>query len=391
MAWPRPEPGQHPMMRIALDAGILRAPRTGIGQYVAELGRALQMRDDLQLELFTGWGWQRDLPDAAMPGYSRLSRLVKCVVPNAYALRRALEQQRFNAGVRHLRPQLLHAPSLWPLAFDGPMVMTLHDLTHVHYPQTQPADRLREIERQVPGALQRAARILVDSQFVADEAVRVYGIPAERVAVAPLAAAAHFHPRSAVQLEPLLQPFGLNAQGYLLCVGTLEPRKNLQLAIDGYLALPAALRERFPLVIAGMPGWGAAQLQASLRRALSSGQVRLLGYQPDQQLAGLLAGARLLLFPSLYEGFGLPVLEAMASGTPVVLSRRAALPEVAGDAGLYIEPEDANGCAMALRQMLEDEVAWQTRRAAGLARASAFSWARCAGITARTYREALNS
>ncbi len=376
-------------MRVALDAGILRAPRTGIGQYVAELARALQARDDLQLELFTGWGWQRELPTAPLPGYSRLAGLVKQLVPQAYALRRQIEQQRFNSGVRRLRPQLYHAPSLWPFEFDGPMVMTLHDLTHVHYPQTQPADRLREIERHVQGGLQRAARVLVDSHFIAGEVARHYGIAAQKLVVAPLAASGQFHPRSTQQLAGVLRPLDLQARQYLLCIGTLEPRKNLQLAIDGYLALPAALRQRFPLLIAGMPGWGADQLQASLQRALASGQVRLLGYQSDPVLAALLAGARLLLFPSLYEGFGLPVLEAMASGTPVVLSRRASLPEVAGDAGLYIEPEDAPGCATALRQLLEDEEDWRVRRNAGLARARQYSWANCAQITATTYREVL--
>lgn len=376
-------------MRIALNASILRAPRTGIGHYVAELAAALQTESDIELELFDGWRWRVDVPAAAQPGYSRLSGVIKRLVPNAYALRRHLLQARFEQGGRRLRPALYHEPSLWPLQFDGPMIMTLHDLTHVHYPHTQPADRLREIECQMASGLERAARVMTDSQFIADEVVRHYGLPADKLVVAPLGHAPRFHPRSTDQLAATLNAFGLRERGYLICVGTLEPRKNLQLAIDGYLAMPEALRRRYPLLIAGMPGWGGEQLKSSLRNALASGQVRLLGYQPDQTLAELLAGARLLLFPSLYEGFGLPVLEAMASGTPVVLSNRASLPEVAGDAGLYIEPEDAQGCASALQHMIEDEADWQSRREAGLLRANDFTWTRCARITAATYRELL--
>lgn len=375
---------------VALNASILRAPRTGIGHYVAELAAALQAGSDIELELFDGWRWRGDVPTAAQPGYSRLSAVVKRL-PNAYTLRRHLQQARFEQGCRRLRPALYHEPSLWPFEFDGPMLMTLHDLTHVHYPHTQPADRLREIERQVGRGLERATRVLTDSQFIADEVSHHYGVPPEKLVVAPLGHAPRFYPRSQEQLATTLSSFGLQARRYLICVGTLEPRKNLQLAIDGYLALPEALRRCYPLLIAGMPGWGGEQLQSSLQRALASDQVRLLGYQPDQALAELLAGARLLLFPSLYEGFGLPVLEAMASGTPVILSRRASLPEVAGAAGLYIEPDDAQGCTQALQHLIEDELDWQARRELGLARAQDFTWTRCAQITARVYRQAMDS
>lgn len=378
-------------MRIALNASILRAPRTGIGQYVAELAGALGEVDGLELELFDGWDWGGELPAAPLPGYSKLSGLAKRVLPNAYRLRRAVQQRRFDRGARQLRPTLYHEPSLWPFEFDGPMVMTLHDLAHVHFPETLPTDRLREIERQIDGGLARASKVMVDSQFIANEVTHHYGISADRLVVAPLGHSGRFRPRSAEQLGVALESHGLQPRQYLLCIGTLEPRKNLQLAIDGYLALPEALRRRYPLLIAGMPGWRHAQLQDSLQRALSSGQVRLLGYQRDDALAELLAGARLLLFPSLYEGFGLPVLEAMASGTPVVLSRRAALPEVAGGAGVYIDPEDVQGCASALRHLLEDEAYWQVCRSAGLARAQEFSWTRCAQITAATYRELVGS
>jgi O-antigen biosynthesis alpha-1,3-rhamnosyltransferase len=377
-------------MRVALNVSILRAPRTGIGHYVAELCEALRGEDGLELELYGGWNWGGELPSAPMPGYSRLSNLIKDWVPQAYRLRRAVEQLGFSRGVRRLRPALYHEPSLWPFEFDGPMLMTLHDLAHVHYPHTQPADRLREIERHVQAGLQRATSVLVDSQFVADEARRHYGIAAEKLVVAPLGYAERFRPRTDEDLAPLLATMGLLPRQYLLCVGTLEPRKNLELALSGYMALPEAIRNRHPLLLAGMSGWHTERLQGCLRMALSTGQVRLLGYQPDEQLAELLAGARMLLFPSLYEGFGLPVLEAMASGTPVVLGRNSALPGVAGEAGCYIEDPDPQVYAHAIRQLIEDQPLWQRLREAGLERARLFSWRRCAQITAGVYREVIS-
>lgn len=375
--------------RIVLNAGILRAPRTGIGQYLAELANELSKQDDLQLQFFTGWGWSEQLPDTPMPGYSRWSNLIKRWVPGAYPLRRALEQQRFTQGLRKQPASLYHDPSLWPFEFDGPMVMTLHDLTHLHYPHTQPADRIIEIERHTASAVQRAARILVDSEFIAAEVIKHYGLAKDKLVVAPLGCSERFKPRVAEALLEPLQSFGLSPGQYLLCVGTLEPRKNLQLALSAHQRLPEPVRKRYPLVIAGMAGWLPDSYSESLQQALSGGYAHMLGYLPDALLAQIVSGARVLIFPSLYEGFGLPVLEAMSSGVPVVLSRRASLPEVAGGAGSYVDVDDATACAEIITQLLEDQQLWQAKRDAGLKRAQQFSWQRCAAITADAYRQVM--
>ncbi|MDR9751154.1 glycosyltransferase family 1 protein [Pseudomonas sp. SZMC_28357] len=372
-------------MRIALNARILQAPRTGIGQYVAELACALSREPDIELSLFHGWGWSEALPPAAMPGYSRLSPLLR-QIPGAYQARRWIEQKRFDQrGARSV--DLYHEPSLWPLAFDGPTVITLHDLTHLHYPETQPPARLREIERRVAHGVEQAQLILTDSQFIANEARVYFGLPAERFVVAPLGVAARFHPRSAQDIDGVLKAHAVEAGEYFLCVGTLEPRKNLSLALQAHAQLPESLRQRYPLLIVGMAGWQREQLSDELSIALASGHVCLLGYLPDEQLAQLLSGARALIFPSLYEGFGLPVLEAMASGVPVITSRRSAMPEVAGEAGNYIEPWDVDGLREAMLRLIDDSRHWQACREAGLLQAGMFSWERCARETASAYRK----
>ncbi|MCU1748143.1 glycosyltransferase family 4 protein [Pseudomonas sp. 6D_7.1_Bac1] len=374
-------------MRIALNARILQVPRTGIGHYLAELVSALTHEPGLELSLFHGRGWSSSLPTAVMPGYSRLTPFLR-QIPGAYQARRWLEQRRFDRG-RSAAIDLYHEPSLWPFAFKGPTVITLHDLTHLHYPSTQPAARLREIERRLGQGVQQARLILTDSQFVADEAQRYFGLGPERFVVAPLGVAARFHPRTHESLQQALHPHGVNPQGYFLCVGTLEPRKNLSLALRAHTQLPLALRQRFPLLVVGMAGWRGNPLGDDLHKALAAGHVRLLGYLPDEQVAQLLAGARALVFPSVYEGFGLPVLEAMASGTPVILTRRSAMPEVAGAAGNYIEPDDVHGLCEAMSRLADDEAHWQVCREAGLQRAKLFSWGRCAKLTVRAYRQAL--
>lgn len=375
-------------MRVALNARILQAPRTGIGQYVAALTGALQEQAGLDLELFLGSSWGTDLPSAPLPGYTRKASLAKRV-PGAYRIRRWLEQSSFDRGLRLRQVDLYHEPTLWPLEFDGPMVMTLHDLTHVHYPQTQPADRLVEIERHVGRAVERAQAVLTDSEHVAGEVRRHFGLSEDQVSVAPLGCAARFHPRPYQALERTLNELGVVAGQYLICVGTLEPRKNLGLALRAHALLPAGLRKKLPLVIVGMPGWRVEQLSDTLKVALAEGQVKVLGYQSDAVLADLLAGARALLFPSLYEGFGLPVLEAMASGVPVVLTRTSSLPEVAGEAGVYVDAQDPQGMSVAIQRLMEDETLWQRCRTLGLERAKAFSWQRCAQITSDVYRKVL--
>lgn len=374
-------------MRIALNARILQAPRTGIGHYVAELVGALASEPDVELSLFHGWGWSSSLPEAAMPGYSRLTPLLR-QIPGAYQARRWLTQKRFDKG-RSLAIDLYHEPSLWPLSFDGPTVITLHDLTHLHYPETQPPARLREIERRLADGVQQAQLILTDSQYIADEAQAYFALPAERFVVAPLGVAARFHPREPKVIDAVLKAHGVEAREYFLCVGTLEPRKNLTLALRAHAQLPQVLRQRFPLLIVGMAGWQREQFSDELHQALATGHVCLLGYLPDEHVAQLLAGARALIFPSRYEGFGLPVLEAMASGTPVILTRRSAMPEVAGVAGNYIEPDDPDGLRDAMHRLIDDQAYWQACSDAGLQQARIFSWERCAKATARAYRQAM--
>lgn len=373
-------------MRVALDVSILLAPRTGIGEYALQLARALSADPDLELALFDGLGWRADIPSAPRPGYGRISRVVKAAVPGAYSMRRQLMQWRFTKGVQRLQPQVYHQPSLWPLRFDGPTIMTLHDLTHIHYPTTQPRDRLREIERRLPDSLQRAHRVLVDSQFIADEVVQHYGVPSSKLQVAPLGYAARFHPRSEDQLRSRLASYQLTMRGYYLCLGTLEPRKNLGLAIIAYLGLPDSIRQRMPLIIIGGSGWGENQLTQIPPEALTRGQIRLLGYLDEDCVAELLAGAHALLFPSRYEGFGLPVLEAMASGTPVIASNCAAIPEVAGNAASLTDPKDVDGWREHMRELLEDNLLHATLVEQGIRRARQFSWERCAQITLDTYK-----
>ncbi|AIY42846.1 Glycosyltransferase [Collimonas arenae] len=377
-------------LTIALNSKILLAPRTGIGNYVAELAQALQQDSELDMQYFYGARWRPALATASMPEYARWSGVAKRL-PAAYMMRRALEQLCFNRGVRRIAPDVYHEPTLWPLNFSGPTVMTVHDLTHIHYPQTQPKDRLKEIERRLPSAVARASRILVDSEFIGTEVKRQFNLPAEKVVLAPLACSAIFRPRNEPELALRLKKLGLTYRGFVLSVGTLEPRKNLALTLKAHARLPQSLRARFPLLVVGMAGWQAEAWSGALAQAVSAGYVRLAGYLDQADLACVTAAARIMVFPSLYEGFGLPLLESMASGTPVIASDCASLSEVGGTAGTYVGPQDEVALTEQMRRLMEDDGYWTERRSAGLARSQDFSWEKCAAITAGVYRQVAHS
>jgi glycosyltransferase involved in cell wall biosynthesis len=188
-----------------------------------------------------------------------------------------------------------------------------------------------------------------------------------------------------------LSSHGLLHGQYLLAVGTLEPRKNLQVALQAFMQLPAALRQRYPLVIVGMKGWHTSALQEQLAPLVRAGEVRQLGYLSRDDLATIIAGALTLIYPSIYEGFGLPPLEAMACGVPVITSKVSSLPEVVGNTGLLIDPHDAEALAQAIQTLVLDADLRRDLSLKALARSREFTWDRCMAQTVDAYRHVLHN
>jgi len=317
--------------------------------------------------------------------------LVKRLLPDPYGLTRAIQQIRFTQGVGDFKPELYHEPSFLPFRYAGPTVVTVHDLSPIRYPDTHPKGRIKELEKRLPAAIASAAAVIVDSDFVRREVIGHFGVNPDRVTAIHLGVSGEFRPRAAPDVAPVLEKHGLRHRGYVLAVGTLEPRKNLRHAIDAHATLPERARRNYPLVIAGMKGWLAGELEARIRAAEERGEVRWLGYVPPPDLPLLYAGAQLFVYPSLYEGFGLPVLEAMASGVPVITSNQASLPEVAGDAGIMVDPRDGGALREAMLRLIEDEKEVRRRVELGHAQAARFTWRTCAENTLAVYREALQA
>jgi glycosyltransferase involved in cell wall biosynthesis len=381
-------------LRVVCNATPLLSPLTGIGNYIVELGAALAATGEVDAYAFYGFRWRHEVPQppprgARSPARRRLRDAVKPFVPWKRELREAQQQWMFARGLRRHGIALYHEPNFIPLRYDVPVVTTVHDLSAFHYPETHPADRVRWLARGLPVALARSAQILVDSDFVRGEVIAEFGVDPARIHTAHLGVAPAFHPRDAAATAATMAALGLVHGRYVLTVGTIEPRKNVAHVLAAYARLRADVRDRHPLVVAGAKGWRAADLERELRGLADRGRIRFLGFVPGDTLPDLYAGAAAFVFPSLYEGFGLPPLEAMASGVPVVTSGRASLAEVVGDAGLVLDPDDSAGTAQMLAALLGDPAQRARLAGLGIARAADFTWAACAAATLGVYRRAL--
>jgi alpha-1,3-rhamnosyl/mannosyltransferase len=380
-------------MNIIVNATPLLAPITGIGQYIRQLFSAMNALPEAQLHVCYGLRCETGmrLPSQnAVRSMQGAYGLARRLLPNPRALKAFVESAAFRYHARRMPAgSLYHEPNFLPQPFDGPTVMTVFDLSCFDHPEAHPAERVRLMERGFPDALKRADQIIVISEASGAALRRWFNVDAARITNTYLAADPRFQPQSAAMLTPDLARLGLLPGCYVLSVGTLEPRKNLNTLFAAYAGLPAALRQRYPLVVAGMSGWKTEGLMKSAAELIRCGELRLLGYVADELIPPLYAGAAAFAYPSRYEGFGLPALEAMASGVPVITGNLTSLPEVVGDAGIMVDPDDVDGLRDSLRQLLEDRAYAEDLGRRGLARAGTFSWARCARETFSVYEKVM--
>ncbi|WP_371814609.1 glycosyltransferase family 4 protein [Niveibacterium sp. COAC-50] len=290
--------------------------------------------------------------------------------------------------LRRSRGFVFHSPNYYLPPHDGPCVATFHDLSIFKWPEYHPVERVRYMQKELPVALARAQMLIVDSAYTRAELIDYFGVEPSRVVDIPLAAQSIFGPMDCDATRPTLDALGLVHGGYVLFVGTVEPRKNIEVLLNAYSMLAPAQRSRFPLVLAGYRGWRSEELLRRISAAEQEGWARYYDYVDARHMPALFAGARVFAFPSRYEGFGLPVLEALASAVPVVCSNAASLPEVAGGAAALCDVDDVAGFANAIDRALQDEEWRADAIRQGLAQSARFSWAETARRTVDVYRAA---
>ncbi len=370
-------------MRIGLDARAIRDHFPGIARYVYNLARALPAQlDGDRLALLINADQPTSRYDLAALGRLPGVEVVTLAAP-PLSLREHVE---LPLAARRLRLDALHAPYyVRPYAMPVPVVTTLYDVTPTRYPEYLPSRRARAAyDAMTHLALGTSAALLTLSASARDDLVALYKARPERITVTPPAADPAFAPRPAPEIACLRERLAL-PEAYVLYVGINKPHKNLPRLVEAFSEVARAMPD-VALVLAGRPDPRYPEAETRIRESGLTARVRLLSDVAEADLAALYSGAAVFAFPSLYEGFGFPVLEAMACGAPVVASRASSLPEVVGDAGVLVPASDSHALAQAIIAVLQDGRLWTRLHQAGLARAATFTWARTAEQTLAVLR-----
>ncbi len=371
-------------LRIAIDATAIPRQMAGAGVYTYEIVRAIATEpSNHKIVVFARQGLFEDL--AAEAGLHLVH-----VEPPWRGARLAWEQTVLPTLLRRLRIDVLHSPHhhtpvLAKVAIGAgtKLVVTIHDLTFMLIPDRYPLARRLFMEMVTRASARAADAVIAPSQTVRRELLARLGLPSERVVAIPEAAGSSYRPAPRLLVQEVIARYGLR-EPYVLSVGSLEPGKNRTRLIHALAALHRAGVDS-SLVVVGQPAWD-YEGDYDLVQELSLGKhVSFLGYVPDQDMPPLYSGAAVLAFPSLYEGFGLPVLEAMACGTPVVTSRGSATEELGRQAALLVDPYDTVEIASAIQRVLTDSTSRADLRERGLDRAAEFSWERAARETLLLY------
>ena len=385
-------------IRVIIGGTPLLGRLTGIGHYTRQLVTALQTQNLLgELKL---WGDVSFMNPATVLSsspsesdiapsengslFTTLRRAVRATASRSYSASRLYARITEHVAARRLAPytltHLYHSPNFILPQYEGPKVVTIHDLSVLRFPEFHRRQMVEMCERGILRAVEEGAYIITDAEIVRREIIAQFAVPEQRVSTVHLAPDARCRPRTADECRGVLDTLGLTYRGFFLCVGTIEPRKNLLRTVEAYRAGRQEGLFNWPLVIVGAPGWKSEKEHQAIDALCADGMAMYLRYLDDATLHQLYAATGLLVFPSLYEGFGLPAIEAQASGSRVLTSRGSAMEECVGPSALLVDPLDTDEIKRGLHE------AFANASAATVADAASRTWREVAVETAEVYR-----
>ncbi len=362
---------------IGIDARLTYYRTGGISTYIVRLIEALERLDfEHQYVVFHS----RKARESRVKRFKRADLWTPC--------HHRIERLALSVELARYGLDLLHSPDfIPPIRGARRHVITVHDLNFFYYPQYLTAESRRYYSDQIGAAVQQADHILADSEATKRDMIAMLNVPAEKITVHMLGVDENFKPSSLNEIARVRQSLDLPPE-YLLYVGTFEPRKNIAGLIDAYAQLPP---DAPTLLLAGNRGWLFDETMDRIKHMNLGNRVIWRENIPQADLPALYSGASLLITPSFYEGFGLPALEAMACGTIPIVSNRGSLPEVVGEVGLQVDPDDPSDIARAITHALSDTAWRKHQREAGLRRAATFQWDNTARIVLSVYDAVLSS
>jgi glycosyltransferase involved in cell wall biosynthesis len=370
-------------MHVVIDAQPLLEPLAGIGRCTSSILKALARIDSRnQYYLYYGASFRQSraaLPHFDSPNFHR--KLIRCPGRVFRFLTEKLKVLPVGSLLGNY--DLYHGLNYHVPRVAFPSIVNIYDLSYLLFPQYFTRKRLNDIRGKVASSIKRADKILTGSESAKADIVNFLKVPGKRIKVTPFGVEETFKPQSSEEVSLIRKKHNL-PERFILFVGTIEPRKNIISLLRAYHKL---VRSDVGLVIAGGHGWLFEEIFREVSRLNLREKVMFPGRVSETDLPALYSAASVFVYPSVYEGFGFPPLEAMACGVPVIVSNTSSLPEIVGDAGILVNPEDSSEIAEAIRSVLDDDSKRENMRTKGIERAKRFSWEKCAGETLRIYAE----
>lgn len=366
--------------RVAIDAHVVGRRQTGNETYVIELATALARRDDVEPLAYVDAGtiW----PRSGGPTLRELrwrSRLLR--IPVELPIRARQDGAR-----------LLHVQYVAPPVSGLPLAVVVHDVSFLDIPDAFPRTTTLRMRATIGSSVRRANVVFTGSEFTRGRLLEVYGLPEERVVVTPYGVDPRWRPTTVAEGRRTIETAGVDLpEHYVLAIGNVHPRKNIPRLVRAVAALRAGGLSDLTLVLAGQRQWGGTEVQAAVDAVHGQDWVRGTGYVDDETLVAITGRAAVVAYPSLYEGFGFPVLEGLACGVPVVTADATSTREVAGDAAILVDPRSVEAIAHGLREALSSTRIREAAQTRGPAHAAQYTWDGCARATVEAYRRVFGS
>jgi glycosyltransferase involved in cell wall biosynthesis len=394
-------------MKIILSVDAIAQPLTGIGRYTLELAKGLNAKLNAQqhnldaVKYYSRGKWITDINALTQinannntnnSSTNSIKSLAKKIVRSNIA-RQAyrkiapyISQYRLN----RLSDHIYHGTNFYVPKFSGKSIATIHDLSIFKYPQFHPSARVKFMEKEIKHTLENASLIITDSEYTKQEIADYFTYAPSKIIAIPLGIDENFTVLDSqnIALNQFLHAYKLQYKKYILCVATIEPRKNIETLLNAYEKLPEYVKQEYPLVLVGSKGWNSNALHTKIQKLMHTGYVHYLGYVPEQNLPLLINGAKIFVFPSIYEGFGLPVLEAMACGVPVITSNTSSILEVSGgnDASIVLDPYNVDAFEASIIHLIYDAALYENKVTKAMAHAKKYTWAQTVNNTLAAYK-----
>lgn len=372
-------------MRIILNTTSLLTQRAGIGNYTYNLFNNIKKLNNCDLTYFSGIQISDKLNSnlSEKLNYGN-SEIISNLTPEIF--KKEIKKFIFENNIKKNKYDLYHEPNYIPISIKIPFIITVHDLSPIKFQEYHNKKIVKNFTKYLSKSIEKSAAIIVDSEYIKKELINFMPECSTKVNVIPLGASEDFYPRTKIESINTISKYGLFYKNYILTVSTIEPRKNLITIVTAYLNLPENIKKNYPLIIVGKTGWKNKGLIEKIKK---SEYIKMLGYVDENELPFLYSSSIVVLYLSIYEGFGLPPLEAMSCGAPTVVSNASSIPEVVGSSGIKIDPLDVDSLTEQINKIINDEKYAQSISSYGLIRAKEFSWRKTALQTVEIYREVI--